>query len=246
LVNGGLPETSIHVIPHGVDTYRFSFQPAEVFALRRQFQLGSGAPLCGVLGAGSGERSLERDMALVRRIRFQFPQSQFVLLAEDATCRSSVTWQRGVSEWRSEGVHVVSDPEQLPRILPALNVLAVPSRARVCPLIVWQAMASQVPVVAARPCEFGSLHEVGTEHGVTVTDGDELPCQIVQLISDPHRARHLGEKARQFILQHRSLDLMVRRYERLIVDIHQRKRSGPGAALPASLHDTVEFCGAAS
>lgn len=233
------------MIPPGIDTHRFSFQPAEAFAVRRQFQLPSGAPLCGLLDAG-GERSPARLLELVRRVRFQFPHSQFVLVADDASSPSTLVRQRDMGAWCAEGVRVLRDTAQLPRILPALNVLAVPGRMPACPRVVWQAMASQVPVVAARPCDFGPSAEGGGEHGVTVTDAIEMPREVVQLISDPLRARELGERARRFILQHRSLDLMIRRYEQLIVEIHRRKRSGPGAVLPASLHDTVEFCGAAS
>jgi glycosyltransferase involved in cell wall biosynthesis len=244
----GLEAAAIHIIPPGIDTCRFNFQPADAFAGRRRFQVASGAPLCGFWAGGWSAQSVQRVLDVVRRVRFQFPSAQFVLFARAADSASpSATRQRLNLARSAEGIHIVDDADDLPRVLPALNVFSVMGPAPPHPLPVWQAMAAHVPVVAARECDLGGKLDVNDmEHWVALKDVSELPRHIIQLISDPLRARQVGERGRQFVLTHRSLDLMVRRYEQLIVETYQRKRSGLGAALPASLHDTVEFCGAAS
>jgi hypothetical protein len=235
---------AIHVIPPGVDTQQFNFQPTEAFSVRRRLQVPSGAPLCGLAAVNWTESSLRRTFEIVNRVRSNVASAQFVLISSDA---SSLSVPQRLQQARLDMcVHVVDGHDDLPRVLSALNVLGFVGPSLPQPILAWQAMSTQVPVVAGRESGLVDSPDLdGANYWLAAGDANELAGRMAQLIGDPLLARRLGERMRQFVRKYRSLEVMVRRYEQLIIDTHQRKRSGPGAVLPAALHDTVEFCGAA-
>jgi glycosyltransferase involved in cell wall biosynthesis len=236
--------TAIHTIPQGIDTQRFSFQPSGAFAVRKQFKIPTGAPLCGLSIVNESDATLQQVFDVVRRVRFQQASAQFVLLPPSSP--QLRLRQRLQQAGLASCVHVIEESDDLPRVLSAMSVLGVVGHSALQDRCVSQAMAVQVPVVAMRVSEWSALdHADGTGYLIAVEDANALTGRMMQLIGDSRWARGLGERARHYVRKHRSLEVMVRRYERLIVETYHRKRSGPGAPLPASLRDAVEFCGAA-
>jgi glycosyltransferase involved in cell wall biosynthesis len=83
-----------------------------------------------------------------------------------------------------------------PGLIAGLDVLTVPSRSDGSPLVVCEAMASAVPVVASRVGGLPDLVEDGGS-GVLVRPGEveHLARALVSLLLDPAAARQLGARA---------------------------------------------------
>lgn len=100
--------------------------------------------------------------------------------------------------------------EDLPLILPCLDLLVHPAFMEGLGVVLLQAGASGLPVVASR---VGGIPEavVHGETGLLVPAGDPgaLGASITDLLSDPARARDFGERARDRVRTHFSVDRMV-------------------------------------
>jgi glycosyltransferase involved in cell wall biosynthesis len=240
-----LPAAKVHVIPRGVDTDRFCFQPAGALAVRARLKVPSGTALYGLAADSESAVVVRQLLDVARKVRMQQPAARFVLWGPGNP--GSIWAQSAVDSGVSDSAHVLEDKDDLPSVLSALNGFGYVTDGPGPPLALLEAMAVQTPVVATTGEQTAALvQSESTGFLVDREDTGLLAARLLQLVNDPHLARRLGERGRQQILKHRSLDLMVRRYEQLICDTYQRKRAGPGAAQPEPLRDTIEFCGASS
>ena len=236
-----LPTASVHMIAPGVDTDRFNFRPADAFQVRQQLEIPERAALCGLLT--SADATTARQMLDgVRRVAFSASATRFVIWGPASL---SLNWSAWISAaGLQDRVFVLDDHDNWKAALSAMQVLAcwgaTPS------LRLLEAMAAQVPIVATDHDGIQGLVQPGC-HGYLVESQDlrAWASLTIQLLQDASLARGLGECGRQHVVKYGSIDVMVRRYEQLIYETHQRKRSGPGAADAATLVDGVEFCGAA-
>ncbi len=101
----------------------------------------------------------------------------------------------------------------------ALDVLAVPSRWEGFGIVLLEAMACGIPVVATR---VGGIPEVVVdgETGKLVPPGDPaaLAKEILALVADPARAAELGRKGQERVRTHFNIDDTVRRLEKIYAE----------------------------
>ncbi|MCZ7584033.1 MAG: glycosyltransferase family 4 protein [Deltaproteobacteria bacterium] len=114
-------------------------------------------------------------------------------------------------------------------LLPAVDVLAVPSHYEGLSLTLCEAMACGIPAVATR---VGGNPEV-IDHGlngllVPPRDPDALADAIVSLFGDDELRRRLGTAARQTIIDRFSIATMVSRYTDLYDELLRIKKPRPG------------------
>ena len=111
------------------------------------------------------------------------------------------------------------------RLVGGLDVLAVPSRAHGSPLVVCEAMAAGVPVVASRVGGLPDLVEDGGS-GLLVRPGEpeDLARALVSLLLDPGAARRLGARGRSLAAS-RSHERLVDRVTQVYADV-ARVRAG--------------------
>ena len=100
----------------------------------------------------------------------------------------------------------------VPRLVHAFDVFALSSKSEGLPLVVPEAMAASLPIVATA---VGGLPSV-VDHGVTglLVPVDEQPfgAALASLAADPARARDMGAKGRAVALARYSHDRMVDQY----------------------------------
>jgi glycosyltransferase involved in cell wall biosynthesis len=106
--------------------------------------------------------------------------------------------------------------DDIPRILPEMDLVISPSLFEGMPNALLEAMAAARPVVANA---VDGITEVvtGPDLGILVTPGDigGLRDAVVSLLRDPERRRRLGEAARNHVAQNFTTEAMVDRLERL-------------------------------
>jgi glycosyltransferase involved in cell wall biosynthesis len=108
-----------------------------------------------------------------------------------------------------------------------LDVFVLTSKMETSPVSILEAMACGKPVVATR---VGSVPQTVVEGrtGYLVAPGsaDELAARILELLSDPGRAKAMGQAGRQEVVAHGSIGRMVEGYQAMLTGIYRRKAGG--------------------
>jgi glycosyltransferase involved in cell wall biosynthesis len=149
----------------------------------------------------------------------QHPQVQFLL------CGRGVTWEiEKLSTWLIEtgfksNFHLLGYRDDIPRVMNALDIHTLSSRAEAFPNVTGEAMASGVPCVAT---DVGDTAALIADTGISVPAGD--PQALADgwrliLSMDPAARRTMGEEARRRIQENFSIQLIARRYEALYSQI---------------------------
>lgn len=206
LMEKGVPEEKLAVIPNGVDLSRFDIEGsaddllAEAGVDRDRFLV----IYAGIFGPSQG-LDVIFDAAL--RIRKEHPQLtdklQFVLVG------GGVEKERLLARLRDDQLEdlIKMVPEQpremIPPLLRASNAIAVTLRPRLdthtVPSKIYESMASRRPVlVSANGAPREILEESGAGYGSAASDADALAANIVKLAEDPAACTAFGEKGRAF------------------------------------------------
>jgi glycosyltransferase involved in cell wall biosynthesis len=116
----------------------------------------------------------------------------------------------------SDRVHLLGLRADIPAILAAADVFALPSLSEGLPLALIEAMFAGRPIVATDVGEVGVALDDG-QAGVLVEPGNvhALASAVDALLDEPARAKALGERAAAHARAHYSLPRMVARYATL-------------------------------
>ncbi|MBN1164777.1 MAG: glycosyltransferase [Candidatus Krumholzibacteriota bacterium] len=119
--------------------------------------------------------------------------------------------------------------DDIPRILSASDLLTLCSFPVVetFPLVVLEAMATGIPVVATAVGSIPDMLREG-EEGILIPSGDEaaLAAAWLELSADRPRCARIGAQARQRVVKDFSDKLMIRRYAELFRELTGRVREG--------------------
>ena len=176
-----------------------------------------GRPVVGVVGRLVPEKGVDVFLRAAALVSGVVPQAAFLVVGDgplrpDLEHRAAVLGLSGTvtfTGYRSDAT----------RLLAGLDVLAVPSRSDGSPLVVCEAMAAGVPVVASRVGGLPDLVEDGGS-GLLVRPGEaeDLARALVSLLLDPEAARRLGARGRALAAT-RSHEQLVDRMTQLYADV---------------------------
>ncbi|HUP32896.1 MAG TPA: glycosyltransferase family 4 protein [Gaiellaceae bacterium] len=206
LVRRGYPAARVVVVHNGIDVPR----PAEP---RRPAGAPDGVPLLlhvGRLDSGKGQRELIEALARLER-----GDAVAVLAGKEIEAGGAYEReleQRAAELGVRERVVFAGYRDDVPALLAAADVFVLPSRVEGLPLTVLEAMAAARPVVATR---VGGTPEavVDGETGLLVPPGDvgALVRALDGLLSEPERARRLGQSGRSRVEERFSAEAMSER-----------------------------------
>jgi len=110
----------------------------------------------------------------------------------------------------SEHVHVLGPRQDVPALMQALDVFAMPSIWEGFGLVLLEAMAAARPVVASHVATIPEV-VVDGETGLLVPAGDEVALAeaLAQLADDPQLAQRLGQAGQDRLRRRFSIDKMV-------------------------------------
>lgn len=110
----------------------------------------------------------------------------------------------------TDRVHVLGPRRDVPALMHAMDVFAMPSIWEGFGLVLLEAMAAGRPIVASRVATIPEVVADG-ETGILVPagDADAMADAIADLAGDPARARRLGEAGRERLRRNFSLEKMV-------------------------------------
>ena len=182
-------------------------------------------PLIGVVGrldiAQKGQDVMIRTLPALRE---RCPGVALLLVGDgpDRAISEALASRLGLAD----AVRVVGHREDIPDVLAAVDVVAIPSACdEGLPLVAIEASAAARPIVAF---DSGGLPEVVVheDNGLIVPKGDTagLAAAIPQIIADPDLAKRMGDSgrrhARRFTLS-RHIEKLTAFYEEVLV-AHRR------------------------
>jgi glycosyltransferase involved in cell wall biosynthesis len=221
------------IIPSGVDLepYRPP-EPAELRSLRGELGLSVNDVVVGFAGRLETVKGPDLFLRLAGEIAHRRPATRFLVIG-DGALREPLE-ERAEEMGLAGKVQWLGWREDLPRLLRAMDILALTSRNEGQGRILVEAMATGLPVVALRS---GGVAEVVVEGETGLLAG---PLQVVQaaeavlsLADDPQLRRRLGEAGRHRARQLFSVSTMIARLEALYDALLAGR--APAEALPDSL-----------
>jgi glycosyltransferase involved in cell wall biosynthesis len=215
------PDHKVHVIYNGIDAERFA--PQDDNETRRTLGIPPDAPVVGILAALRPEKNHELFLAGTQQILRRLPTARFIVVG-DGPKRAALeihAEQLGVKQ----SVHFLGTRADVPALLAACDLVALTSHNEAAPVSVLEALSVGKPVVAS---DVGSVRE-------TVRDGetgrlfpagdlDAYAAAVTELLVDADARKRMGAAGRRLVVEHWSLDAMVRGYEDLIQGIYDAKR----------------------
>ena len=214
LVEAGVPEAKIEVIPSAVDTDRYAPDPEAGTYLRRALGIHRDETVVGMAAQFIPRKGHRVLLQALPDVVARHPRTRFVLFGqgpEEETIRSLC---RGTP--LGEHLLFAGFREDLPDLLPGLDLLVHPALREGLGVILLQAAAAGLPAVASRA---GGMPEVvrDAETGLLVPPDDPpaLASALLALLDDPEWRHRLGRNARQHALDHFSLPSLARRHQAL-------------------------------
>lgn len=235
-----LPASKVRVIPNGIDTDRFQFDPSSPFRLRAELGLPGHAKLIGIVAALRPEKNHELFLNVASRVAAKVDSCHFVIVGEGPRRAPLETEAQRLGI--SDRVHFLGNRQDVPQVLSALNCFLLTSQNEASPVSILESLAVQVPVVATDVGSVSATVRQGLT-GFVAPPGDAagLAHHVISLLSNPELSRRVGAAGREHVLAHGSLDRMVRGYEQLILEIYRRNR--PRMTPPVeAVGDSIDLC----
>lgn len=219
----GLPSDKLVVIPNGVDVADFGALPSQQMA-RSYAGLPLDATIVGAIGRPRPVKGYHILLDAFARLAPSWPAAHLVFVGDgpDRPMLVAMASEQGLQS----RVTFLEDSSSVPHLLPALNLLVIPSLFEGMPNVALEAMASGLPVVAT---DVGGTPEV-VLNGVTGllvprNDSHQLGQAIEALMRDPVLARRLGIAGRQRVAEHFDIASTVRMTEALYDDLLAARQS---------------------
>jgi glycosyltransferase involved in cell wall biosynthesis len=220
LIKRGVPEKKIITIPNGADVefWRPERAPSD---LGRKL----GVEDCFVvlyIGAHGISQALESVLASAGRLR-DYPRIQFLFVGEGAEKEKLV---RRARQNRLKNVHFLGSVEkkEVKKFYALADVCLVPLKniplfGAFIPSKMFEIMSMGRPIIGSVRGESAQiLRRSGGALVVEPEDGAAIAQAILWACEHPQEAQSMGQRARQFVLEHYSRRSLAARYGRVIND----------------------------
>lgn len=208
-----VPEGKIKVVPLGIDVRQFNPKEFKKAESRRHFELPRKSCIVGVLGRLDKLKGQHVLLQAIPEILKRRPDAYF-LIAGDETAGAS-----GYKEYLKElcrtlnigrSVKFLPFMEDVPRLMVALDVFVLPSFSETYGLVVLEAMAMQIPVIAT---EAGGVPEL-VKHGKTgmlikPNDVVAITRALQRILGNEKLRNSFGRAARADVLKRFDSDACV-------------------------------------
>ncbi|NOX97226.1 MAG: glycosyltransferase family 4 protein [Nitrospirae bacterium] len=204
-------------IPTSVDLEKFDFR-IDGEKIREELGIVPGTPLVGIVGVIRGEKGHQYFIEAAQKILKVKPEVRFVIVGLEPRGETVIQKVRELN--LEKKILVIGFRPDIPRILAAIDVLAMPSLREALGTALLEALAMKKAVVAT---SVGGIPEViiHNQTGLLVppADSESLAQNILLLLKDREKAGILGENGRHLIEKKFGLEMMLNKIEALYKDL---------------------------
>ncbi len=211
----------VRVVPNGVPVGELGADPAAAQSFRARLDIASDAPVVGQIAVFRPEKRLGLWLETAALVRQSLPECRFVLVG-DGPERERL--ERRAHELGLDGaVHFTGLLDDVRPALWAFDVMLVSSKFEGLPLVVLEAMAASVPVVATAVGGIPEAIENGNS-GILIEqpDAEALSRATIELLGTPALSDRLGRAALARVTERYSSEAMQRRLEALYLEVLAR------------------------
>ena len=209
---GHIPEDKVTVICNGVDVRRYQ-QTVDKIHVRRQLGLPENACLMAVVATFKAQKGHRYLIEAAPPVVEKFPNLH-ILFIGDGDLRQDLQVQTDVMGL-TEHIHFLGSRKDVPELLAASDYFVLPSLWEGLSMALIEAMATGLPIIATEASGTNQVMIAG-ETGLLIPPGDahRLTEAMLELLSEPVRARAMGDAARrrvvsQFSVQKQAGDHMA-------------------------------------
>lgn len=219
-------KVDVRVVSNGADLSRFTAEPLpseEEAALRQQFGLPAGVPIILHAGRLDADKNVPAVVRAAARAMRDNPQVH-LLVAGDGVDRLELIElcaELGIAE-RSHFPGFVDAKTDLPKVFRMADLFVTASEMEVQSLVLLEAIASGLPVVAVDATSVSEMVEHG-QSGYLVRSGDErgMAAAITKLLNN-QSASSFSQRAREIAEQH-TLERTFKGYDELYHEVIARR-----------------------
>jgi len=220
-----VPADRVHQIGNGVDTqsYRRLLPRAEA---RRELQLPADRMLVGFVGRLSAQKGLSNLLRAIAEMPLALRTGVDLVITGDGEKRRALNDEAHMLGL-ADRTHFLGTRNDTPTIYSALDVFVLPSEQEAFPMVVLEAMACGLPIIATDVGDTARIIEDGVS-GLVVRprNVDSLRQALSELLQNPDRARRFGEAARERVVKYFSSTQMAQTYLALYEELLRSPRQG--------------------
>ncbi len=206
LIDSGVPEARVEVIPDGVEIPATLPDAAARARVRARWNWGAQEFVVGFLGAASREKGQDLAMHAATLLRERAPQVRVVLASAPVSGSALLA--------STSTIRVERYPRNLADFFAGLDLFIMPSRAEGLGSAALNAMAYGLPVVATRVGGLPEIVEEGETGWLVPPESPQALADAIAAAAADPRLAELGSNARQRARQF-SVDIMLDRTEAL-------------------------------
>lgn len=206
------------VIPNGIHRKDFeSFPSPEV--LYQEFPITRNKTLIIFLGRIDPKKGLDLLAKAFAKAHQIFPETHLIVAGQDNTGYLPIAQnyfkESGCSDAVTFTGMLTGDLKY--SALSAANIYVAPSYSEGFSMSVLEGMASGLPCVITTGCNFPEANEVSE---IVDIDAEKIGNALIKLLQNPSKAKDMGDRARQFILENYTWDKvasnMILMYKRIL------------------------------
>jgi glycosyltransferase involved in cell wall biosynthesis len=192
----------VTVIPNGVDLERFHPDKITRQKIRGELQLGADEPVIGIIGRLTPSKGQMELLRAFKRVVSEFRTATLLIAGAPAFNQEyeyAELLKRAASEpGISNRVLMLGARDDVAAVMQALDLLVVNSSSEACCLVILEAMACGVPVLATRTGGTPELIEHRRDGWlVPLRDEDALATAIKKLIRQPDLRSQFAREGRK-------------------------------------------------
>ena len=198
------------VIPHGVDNARFYPDEMKRRAIRYELGLNDETVLLITVAALEERKGVQWVLQALPQVLDKYPKVHYLVVGDGPyrSCLEEMVHESGLDG----SVTFIGAQADVAPYLQAADIFLILAQGEASSLAGLEAMATQVPVIAAQRRPFDEL--IKAEWGILVNEKDPTAVAqaILSLALDPQRREQMGIAGREYVMQAHTWDTVAEQY----------------------------------
>jgi glycosyltransferase involved in cell wall biosynthesis len=212
---GIVPARKAAVVMNGIPVQRYVTADAQTRALARaELSIAQDAVVIGCVGRLVRVKNHALLLAAAAPICRERAHVKLVLLGEGELREALL--QQAAQLGIADSVQLLGERPDIPRVLPAFDIFAMPSRSEGHSIALLESAASSLPAVATAVGGNPEIVQDGVTGLLVPSESEEaLRAALQGLVADPQRRQAMGARAREWAQSTVSVQAMAAKYEQL-------------------------------